>query len=217
MKKDLVVLFDMDGTLVDSEPLHDISRRAFLRSLGIPEDYSQNAIGYSKSVFWAKAIEDYHLQKAPQTLAKEEFDALLTYVKEHGISVFPGISETLVALKAEQIPTAVVSSSLRSFVEPVLTMTGLSGYFDLIVTVDEVKAPKPAPEIYQLALQKLDATPAQGVAVEDSRTGARAAKAAGLYCIGFAPPNTIEAQDLSCADIVIDTMTKLYETIRIAR
>jgi HAD superfamily hydrolase (TIGR01509 family) len=114
-----------------------------------------------------------------------------------GSSVLPEARQAVRAA-AGRARLAVVSGALREMVEAVLAGAGLAGLFDAVVTAEDVDRGKPHPAGYQLALELLDVSPAEAVAVEDSEGGVRAAKAAGLYVVamlGTADPSRLASAD----------------------
>ena len=208
------VLFDLDGTLADSEPFHEISRNLFLEKLGIPLGEIPLAIGRSKDDFYALLKEQFHLEQAPRAMAMAEFDCLLTLCQAHELQTTAGTLQTLERLKAQGIPMAVVSSSLRNYVEGVLRLLKIDSYFSVVVTGDDVVQAKPDPQIYCLALQKLGVKAEHVVAVEDSHTGVTAALRAGIRCVGYQAEGVAVPQDLSIATKVISEMQDLYDTLQ---
>lgn len=121
-----------------------------------------------------------------------------------GVEITPGATELVERLSGE-VPVGLASNTRRSLVDRVLQQTPFSHRFTAISTGDEV-VPKPAPDIYLLACQRLGTTPDTAVALEDSPTGVRAARAAGLTCIGV-PSDPVEP--LVEADHVVASLTEL--------
>ncbi|MGE2833433.1 HAD family hydrolase [Mycobacterium sp. SMC-4] len=186
------VLWDMDGTLVDSEKLWDISLQALYRRLGgvlTPEVRAATVGGSSETVIGI-VYADLGLDPHPDAMA-ESAKWLHDYTGElfaEGLPWCPGAREMLDALAAEGIPMALVTNTLRALTERALDSIGRE-YFSVTVCGDEVPTGKPAPDPYLRAAQLLGEAPTHCLAVEDSVTGAAAAEAAG--CAVLVVPNEI--------------------------
>ena len=180
------VIFDMDGVIADTEPLHEQARNALLLQLGLDvELISPTAIGRSKRAFWGEVEEKYHLPYTADLLTVKEFELLMKIAEKSALKPSAGLCELLQYLKAHNIKAAVASSSDRNYVECILRLTHLSDYFFATSCGDEVPMAKPAPDVYLKALELCGVSAAEALAVEDSDTGAKAAKAAGIPCIAY--------------------------------
>ena len=115
--------------------------------------------------------------------------------------------ELLAELKAREVPVGLASASLRNWVDATLTGLGLEGQFDTTVTASEVQKSKPAPDLYLRAAENLGVDPKLCVAVEDTRAGVRAAKAAGMYAIQVRAASTA-LDPIEEADRVIEDYTE---------
>ena len=111
-------------------------------------------------------------------------------------------------LKEHDIPTAVASSSPIEFIETNISNLGFNDYFQFLLSGNEVTNGKPAPDIYLAAAKRLNVMPQDCVVLEDSHNGVKAAKSAGMTCIGFQNPNS-GIQDISMADTVIDSIKQI--------
>ncbi len=180
------VIFDMDGVIADTEPLHKRARDRLLAALGLDvEEISPTAIGRSKRAFWGEVAAKYGLPYTADELTVKEFDALMTIVREERIRPTEGLCDLLDFLHRSGIVTAVASSSDRNYVDTVLEVAGLVDKFDHSACGNEVPAAKPAPDVYLKALRLCGVSAAEALAVEDSDTGAKAATAAGICCVGY--------------------------------
>jgi HAD superfamily hydrolase (TIGR01509 family) len=183
------VLFDMDGLLVDTEPLWFETEAEVMARLGAPWtklDQEQllggsmdNTVGY----LLARATRP----ASPADVARWMTDGMLRRAAEGRVVVRPGARELLGAVAAAGIPYALVTGSQRPFAEAVLASTGFR--FPVTVTGDDVVRTKPDPEPYLLAAKLLDADPEQCVALEDSPNGVASATAAG--CLVVAVPTLL--------------------------
>jgi HAD superfamily hydrolase (TIGR01509 family) len=183
------VLFDMDGLLIDSEPLWLEAETAVMARLGAdwtPADQAQ-LLGGSL----VRTVR-YLLGKATRPASPGQVaDWLMTRVTElirdRGVPLRPGARELLAEVAAAGLPHALVTSSERGFMDAVLARTGLR--FDVLVCADDVSMTKPDPEPYLLAAKLLGTDPARCVALEDSPNGVASAQAAG--CRVIAVPSLI--------------------------
>jgi HAD superfamily hydrolase (TIGR01509 family) len=190
------VLWDMDGTLVDSEKLWDVSMNALCARLGgvlTPEVREATVGGSSDSVMKA-VYADLGLEPDPAAMA-ESADWLHDYTGElfeAGLPWLPGAQELLGRLVAAGVPLALVTNTRRELTERALNSIGRH-YFSVTVCGDEVVHPKPAPDPYQRAAELLGFDPSQCLAIEDSVTGTAAAEAAG--CPVLVVPNDVDVPD----------------------
>jgi HAD superfamily hydrolase (TIGR01509 family) len=187
------MLFDMDGLLVDSEPLWLAAETAVMARLGAhwTEADQRCLLGGSldRTVRYllAKAATPAPAEQVGEWLMAE----IAGRVREHGVPLRPGARELLAAVAAAGWPRALVTSSERRFMDTVLASTGMS--FDVAVCADDVRLTKPAPEPYLLAARRLGVDPGRCVALEDSPNGVASAQAAGCQVIAVPSLLPIEA------------------------
>jgi HAD superfamily hydrolase (TIGR01509 family) len=122
-----------------------------------------------------------------------------------GLEQMPGVRACLEHARAESIGTAIASSSAFDWVSGHIERLGLTHFFDQIVTIEQVGAAKPAPDLYLRATELLDVDPGDAIALEDSPNGVRAAKAAGLYCVAVPGPMT-RTLSFQAADTVLASL-----------
>jgi HAD superfamily hydrolase (TIGR01509 family) len=187
------VLFDMDGTLVDSEKLWDISMHELYARLGgvLTPQVRASTIGGSAESVMATVFADLGLEPEPAAMA-ESADWLherTGELFEAGLPWLTGARELLDALLAEGIPMGLVTNTRRALTEQALKSIGVH-YFSASVCGDEVAHAKPAPDIYARAAELLGYAPAECLAIEDSVTGSAAAESAG--CPVLVVPNDVE-------------------------
>jgi HAD superfamily hydrolase (TIGR01509 family) len=178
------VLFDMDGLLIDSEPLWLAAETAVMRRLdGEPWTAAdqQELLGGSleKTVRYlrAKAAKP----QPPAVVADWLMSEMTDLVRREGVPMRPGAAGLIAAVRAAGLPHALVTSSERDFMDTVLASTGLA--FDVTVCAADVTRTKPDPEPYLLAAKLLGAEPESCVVLEDSPNGIAAAEAAGCQVI----------------------------------
>jgi HAD superfamily hydrolase (TIGR01509 family) len=178
------VLFDMDGLLIDSEPLWLVAETAVIKRLG-GEPWTQadqqsllgGSLDRTTRYLQAKATVPQPLDVIGDWLMSE----MEELVKEHGVPLRPGAAALLAGVRAAGLPHALVTSSERDFMDAVLASTGLA--LDVTVCAADVTRTKPDPEPYLLAASLLGAEPATCVVLEDSPNGVTAAEAAGCQVI----------------------------------
>ncbi len=177
------VLFDMDGLLIDSEPLWLQVETAVMARLGADWTTTDQAQLLGGSL---NRTVRYLLAKAtkpapPEVVAEWLMAGIAERVRDHGVPLPPGARELLAQVKAAGLPCAMVTSSERRFMQVVLASTGMR--FDALVCADDVSVTKPDPEPYLLAAKLLDVDPGRCVALEDSPNGVASAEAAGCRVI----------------------------------
>lgn len=197
------VIFDMDGVIIDSEPLQmQALIEAVKASSGV--ELTPHALGWTtgrgNAEVWQRLRELYPIAWEQERVRAYQLEALFKLMDTSPLAVpIEGILPLVRALKAKGIPMAVASSSSLSIIDKVLDKLALREYFTLIATGDEVPASKPAPDIFLLAARRLGCKPEACWVIEDSYNGVTAAKAAGMHCIGFHNPHSGK-QDISAAD-----------------
>jgi len=180
------VLFDNDGLTLDTEVCWTRAEEALFLRRGrtFTLAHKQEMIGTSAVV--ASATLERHLD-APGTGAAlmDELHQLLLLELEREVLARPGAVALLEALRAAGRPVGMASNSPRAIVDRALQAAGIAAHFDRTIAGDEVAHPKPAPDIYLTLAAALGVDPAACVALEDSPTGVRAARAAGMFVIGI--------------------------------
>ncbi len=203
-------IFDMDGVIIDSEPLHFQTDRMVMKDYGIDitDNELNSFVGVTNPEMWAVLIERYNIKVTVEELLviQNQYKTQLFGKKE--LQPINGILELLTELKEKGIPIALASSSSRQFIELVLRSLHIYEFFDVIISGEEVTNSKPAPDIFLKAAAELKVDPFECVVLEDSSNGVKAAKAAGMKCIGYKNPNS-GIQDISFADCAVSTLVKL--------
>jgi HAD superfamily hydrolase (TIGR01509 family) len=201
------VVFDMDGLLLDTEILWHRAEVELFRRHGADFTWDDKMVVIGTSF---AATSRYFAERLGRTPA--EGDALVEEMLEimHGelqqqVDSRPGAVELVDRLRGHT-RLALASNSPRRLVDTALSSARLTDAFEAIVTSDDVEHPKPAPDLYLLACERLGVEPVDALALEDSPSGIAAAKAAGLTCI--AVPQFAET-DVSAADRVIDSLEEL--------
>ena len=210
----VAVVFDMDGVLVDTEHLWDEVREELTGEWGgryTPE--AQEAMMGMSSHEWSRYLhETVGLRESPETINAEVVRRMLARY-EIELPVVPGAGETVRRLADDGYRLAVASSSNRELIDAVLRRLELAALFEATVSSEEVGRGKPAPDVYLEAARRLDVPASRCAAVEDSASGIRAAREAGMRVIAYPNRHYPPAADvLASADVVIDSLDALGST-----
>ena len=211
------VIFDFDGVIADSEPLHFRAFQQALAEDGLelsPKEYYARYLGYDDVGMFQAFGEDRGLSmdgaRVSGLVARKgsKLQALLN----GGSVLFPGAVD-FVRTAADAVPIAIASGALRHEIEEVIAAAGVADLFAAIVASGDTPESKPSPAPYRLAFERLqDATgatldPRRCVAIEDSRWGLESARGAGLRCVGVT--NSYPADELTGAELVVSGLQTL--------
>lgn len=200
-----LVLFDLDGVIVDSEPLHDHAKKRILSEAGVMEDLDLSwSVGKPSHILWGKMKDMYGLRKSADELEQYQYNYILEEIKEKQIPPSEGLIELLQWLKEHQIRIGLVSSSWSSFVHSVIDHYEIKHYFEFVIAGDDVERKKPFPDGYLKALSEFAVPPINAFAVEDSKTGSEAAITANLTCIGYRNPTSGDQDLTKCHKVIVN-------------
>jgi HAD superfamily hydrolase (TIGR01509 family) len=197
--------------MVDSEPLHYEAMRRVLAKRGVTYtlDDKLAVTGGVVRESVRKAAAKYGLLDQADELYRERI-ALFEQLAEEDLQLRPGVQDLLRRMKARRLRCAVVTSGERAYVTWALDHFGIEQFFQVVVCAEDLTRHKPDPAPYLRAAEKLRVDPGECVALEDSRTGLLAAKAAGMTCIVV--PNVLTMhQDFALADRLYDSLQDLSE------
>ncbi|WP_301102639.1 phosphoglycolate phosphatase [Propionivibrio sp.] len=205
------VLFDLDGTLLDTVPDLHAAASAMLLDLGRPElpqeairSYVGRGIVNLVKRVLAGSLGVADDASSPPQSALDSFRR--HYARENGRNVrcYPGVIEGLQALKAKGLPLAVITNKAESFTLPLLEMTGLAGYFDVVVSGDLLPKPKPDPMALIWACGRLGVSPVDTLFIGDSINDFLAGRAAGchVFLLPYGYNEGRDVRDLDCDAIV---------------
>jgi len=206
------IVFDFDGVLADSEPLHLRAYQQVLSRFGISlsrDEYYANYLGYDDQGVFEQLTARHRVQLSERdvrALIDEKtgvFDATIEASIDSGAILYPGAA-ACVALMASRYPLGIASGALRHEIEAILRGAKLDQYFRFIVASGETPEGKPAPHPYRRAAELHDMQPHECAAIEDSRWGIESAKAAGLACVGIT--TTYSQEHLTAADRIIRSL-----------
>ena len=211
------IVFDFDGVIADSEPMHLRAFQRTLAGIGIEltaADYFAEYLGFDDAgVFHAIARHtgrELHEDEIVRLI--EQKGAHLQSMMGAGDALFPGAHDFIRAAAAT-VPVAIASGALRHEIDEVLGASGLAGLFPVIVASGDTPESKPSPAPYDLAFRRLEASTGRSlerhrcVAIEDSRWGLDSARGAGLRCVGVT--NSYPAHELSGAELIAGGLSEL--------
>ena len=200
------VVFDLDGVLWDGEPLYHEAFNVLLAPYGhvMTDDDYNRIIGLSVEACWEWTRRRFGLT-VPDAEFLREYNRTVLRLLERRQEPLPGARELIGELRGRRLPIAVASSSLRQWVDATLSGLGLADAFDATVSASEVRAGKPAPDLFLEAARRIDVAPERCLAVEDTAPGLRAAKAAGMYAVQLRASSTAQPPQPE-ADLVLDSL-----------
>ncbi|HEU4495630.1 MAG TPA: HAD-IA family hydrolase [Flavobacterium sp.] len=211
------VIFDMDGVLVDTEPLHHEVNLQQFKDLGIevPDEMYHTFTGNSNKMVYQKLKDSFQLPHeingliaAKNKLFLEAFD------KKQDMFLMPGVKDLIHGLFENGVQLLVASSSEMAIINKVFERFGLDSYFAHKISGEDFPESKPNPAIFLKAVSYSKAPKEECIVIEDSTNGIAAAKAAGIFCIAYKGKGA-DTQNQSMADLVVDDFSKLdYEKIK---
>jgi HAD superfamily hydrolase (TIGR01509 family) len=204
------VVFDLDGVLVDTEPVWAAVRQELTVSSGghWTDEAAAPMLGMSGPEWSAYIHDELEVPLPPAEIHERVVNEVVARIRQ-GLSPIPGALEA-VARIAARWPVAVASSADRPVIEAALAATGLGEWLHVIVTSEEAGGGKPAPDVFLLAAERLRVAPREAAGVEDSPNGMRAVKAAGMVLIAIPNPSTpVDEDALALADLVLDSIAQL--------
>ena len=189
------IIFDMDGVLINTEPLHYKCWKEVLKEDGINLEYDvyKACIGATREVL-LEIIKNHYgkVYEDPDEVMNRMKQKKLQFIEKEGFPMLSGLKESIEALYSAGYHLAVASSSPRDAIEMTLDAIGIRPCFDSITSGTEVKHSKPAPDIFLCAMERLGMAPSDCLVVEDSTNGGKAAKAAGMKCVWYHNPESGE-------------------------
>ena len=214
----LLVIFDCDGVLVDSEPIAARASAQALTRMGwpvSPEEVLERFLGCTDEYFEAEVTA--HLGTWSADDWRQQVDPVFDEMLEHELQPVDGVVDLLDELAERRVETCVASNGGHSKMRRTLGLTGLASRFEgRVFSADDVPRGKPHPDLFLHAAAQMGASPVHCVVVEDSPRGVEAACAAGMRCIGYAG-RTPAAVLQRCGVEVVDSMDAVAEYIRLLR
>ncbi len=204
------VIFDLDGVLLDSEPVWEQVRRDYVARHGghWQPDSQQRLMGMSTAEWAAYLSGDLSVDRPPATVAAEVIEEMGGRYADH-VPLVPGATAAVRRL-ASHWPLGLASSSPLRLIELVLDHAGITDAFRAIVSTEQVPRGKPAPDVYLEAAMRLGVAPSGCVAVEDSSNGVRSAAAAGMRVIAIpATPYPLAGDAKAAASLILPALDEL--------
>lgn len=202
------VLFDHDGTLVDSEPIHFKLWSQVLASYGVDLDESVFNTHHAGIPTLANAMDivnRFGLDQRIEDLVELKNQITQTYLSREAYPLMPWVEQTIMSLHAMELTMAVVTGANSYSVGSTLRNYPFARHFSVVVSADDVKHSKPAPDCYLLAVEKLGLLPEHCLVIEDTAHGMQAALKAGLRCLAI-PTQASRHHDFTGAEAVLDNM-----------
>ena len=210
------IIFDMDGVISDSQPIHAGLEEVLLREHGIEISAAELTRNYAgipdrecAKIIFAKYGKEIDLDK----FVENKWTKILDYARGR-IRPIDGAVELINKLKESNFKLAVASSSIPEFIYLVLSELKVKDKFDALTSGSEVKLGKPNPDIFLLAAQKLGVPPQECLVIEDAEHGVTAAKRAGMKCVWLTNRETLSDNEYR-ADIVVRSLRELQQDAKL--
>ena len=214
------IIFDFDGVIADTEPLHLKAFQLTLKENGIElsdEDYFENYLAYDDKTLFKELLKDRNYEHNEAQISdfmnrkSEHFENVL----KGNILVLEGVPEFISTIRGKY-PLAIGSGALRSEIIDILESGGLREHFEIIVSADEVINCKPDPQVFIETLRRLNnldsvsekISPQECLVIEDSTSGIKAAHSAGMKCLAIT--NSYAAEKLSEAELIKQSLKGIY-------
>ncbi|HWW09410.1 MAG TPA: hexitol phosphatase HxpB [Candidatus Acidoferrales bacterium] len=200
-------VFDMDGVLIDTEPVWRRVERDVFRRVGIELTDAQLRETWGMRIeevvdFWYRTRPWDGIR--PRAVQREIVRAMVDHVRNEGVPL-PGALEAVSTARDAGLKVGIASSSSHELIEAVIRRLDMAHLVDAVCTADDEKLGKPDPAVYMSAARLLGAKPGECIAVEDSPAGVRSAKAAGMVCIAVLT-DAVKRDDIKEADVKIDSL-----------
>jgi beta-phosphoglucomutase len=213
------VIFDFDGVIADTEPVHLKAFQLTLGDRGIAlteEEYYADYLAYDDKTFFRRILEDrgYEHDDALILEMMERKSAYYDKLIEGHIEILPGVKDFIIGIRGKY-RLAIGSGALRDEILHILDFSGIKNYFDVIVCAEDIVNCKPAPDVYIEVLNRLNAlghgagtiSASECLVIEDAVSGIKAALSAGMKCL--AVTNSYPAEELSRAHMVIESLKEM--------
>ena len=211
MKQVKAVIFDMDGVIIDSEPIHSRVKMDTFAHFGIPfheEDLARYMGRTSNAIFGETLAKEGRTDIKPEDMAAYKHAHYLEILQSGEIAPVKGSVELIKSLHEAGFPLALATSSNVRVMNTVLDAFGIRPYFSSILSGGELTESKPHPAIYLISAERLGVKPAECLVIEDTTNGIMAAKRAGMNCVAYRNPHSGN-QDLSLADEIVDSLSEI--------
>jgi HAD superfamily hydrolase (TIGR01509 family) len=197
MNKIKAVIFDLDGTLIDSEPNYLAADQKLFAEYGFM-DYTMEMhskyIGFGSKEMMEDMQQKYPINESVEKLLAKKNRYYIEIARRHTV-VYPEMLDFLKLLSSQGYPLALASGSSPEVIRTILSITNLAGYFKIVLSAEDVKCGKPEPDIFIETAKQLGVAVENCLVIEDSQYGVEAAKRAAMYCIALPAPTIIPLHD----------------------
>ncbi|WP_298154906.1 HAD family phosphatase [Flavobacterium sp.] len=211
------VIFDMDGVIVDTEPVHHFAYNQHFEDLNISvsDEMYASFTGFSTKNTYEKLKENFDIPHDVGALINRKRELFNNaFDQKQDLFLLDGVENLIANLHACGVQLVLASSSAKVTIERIFNRFGLHKYFSHVVSGEDFPQSKPHPAIFIEAARLSGTSIEECIVIEDSTNGVKAAKSAGIYCVGYLSPNS-KLQDLGLADRVITHFDELNcEVIR---
>ena len=201
------VIFDMDGVLVDTEPLWSRGDKEFFKKRGIKynDEFKAEIIGKSQERNARFYKKKFNLKEPASEIMEDRLEIIHDLYKRR-ISAKPGALNLIKQLHKNNYIIALASNSSIRLINTALKRFSLDRYFSVKISGESVKRGKPAPDIYLAAARKIKVKPSECLVIEDTGSGISAAKKAGMFCIALFDKRYAKKETLKQADLIIESL-----------
>lgn len=208
------VIFDLDGVLLDSEPLHEQVTQAIMAECGVSAASGEPYVGMTTRESFARMCREFALPHDPAELDARYTARVIPLLRARAVPL-PGVPDVPLALKRRGLRLAVGSSSTLEIIEATLDGLGVRALFDAVVSAADLPRGKPAPDVFLEAARRLGVAPAACLVIEDSERGVQAARAAGMRCVAI-PCSVTRHHDFTGATLVLGGLPELLSCALLA-
>lgn len=211
-------VFDMDGVLIDTEPVWRATEHDVFARVGVELTDAQLRETWGMRI---EEVVDYRYRIRPwngirpRAVQREIIREMVEHVRAHGVPML-GAVEAIETARSAGLRVAIASSSSLELIGAVVDRLGIAALVDAVCSADDEERGKPDPAVYLSAARALDAMPSACIAIEDSPVGVSAALAAGMRCIGLRSEGAL-AGDISHAHVVIDSLVEITPELLLSR
>ena len=205
------VIFDMDGVIIDTEPIHHHAFFTQFAELGITvsDELYASFLGSSTRNVFQRLKQEFDLpQEVADLLLRKRELFNQAFDEDAGLDLLPGVRALIEDLKTHDVQMVLASSASKATIGRVFNRFGLAPYFTHTVSGEDFVQSKPNPAIFLHAAELATTPVSECIVIEDSANGVAAAEAAGIYCVGYASPHSA-GQDLRLADRVVQDFAEL--------
>lgn len=204
------VIFDMDGLLIDSEPMWQFAEKQVFTSLGV--NVKESLASQTATMTTREVTEFWFAQSPWQDLSLEQvendvIDLVASQIRHYGVAMH-GVEKILGLFHSHGCKIGLATNAPRRLIPVVLEKLGIEMYFDAVVSSTEVERGKPYPDVYLAALRKLNSSASETVAFEDSTSGLQAASSAGIKTVVIPPVEQFELSDYQEANLKLRSLAE---------